>query len=90
MRANSTASKALRQLATERRARVVDDIGDTFRSASVHTDWLKSHQYCSSYTLPIFRGAELSAFLFFDSTERAAFTAPAGALKAMGGVARPS
>jgi len=56
--------------------RVVDDIPDTFRNGSVHTNWLTSHQYRSSYTLPIFRGTELSAFLFFDSTERAAFTPP--------------
>ena len=64
---------SLNQLCETRKARVVDDIAESFHAASAHTDWLKSRQYRSSYTLPIFRGTELSAFLFFDSTERAAF-----------------
>ncbi|MFG6461107.1 HD-GYP domain-containing protein [Roseateles sp. DXS20W] len=55
-------------------ARVVDDIDETYHAANVHTGWLKSRKYRSSYTLPIFRGAELSAFLFFDSTQPAEFT----------------
>ncbi|MFG6469056.1 HD-GYP domain-containing protein [Roseateles sp. BYS87W] len=65
---------ALQQLRLSRSARVVDDIDATFPVASEHTGWLKAQHYRSSYTLPIFRGEELSAFLFFDSTERAAFS----------------
>ncbi|HEY0954155.1 MAG TPA: HD domain-containing phosphohydrolase [Roseateles sp.] len=67
---------SLVELRDSRQSRVVDDIEQAFQAASAHTAWLKSQHYRSSYTLPIFRGAELSAFLFFDSTERAAFTAP--------------
>lgn len=65
---------SLTQLRDDRTARVVDDIVDRFPGGAAHTDWLTAHQYRSSYTLPIFRGTELSAFLFFDSTQRAAFT----------------
>ena len=65
---------SLLQLRDERRARVVDDITQSFPSHSVHTDWLKSQHYRSSYTLPVYRGEELSAFVFFDAVERAAFT----------------
>ncbi|MFG6413261.1 HD-GYP domain-containing protein [Roseateles sp. DC23W] len=61
-------------LRDSRQPRVVDDIGQAFLATRAHSTWLKSQHYLSSYTLPIFRGAELSAFLFFDSTERAAFT----------------
>lgn len=64
---------SLKQLRDTGLPRVVDDIEEAFPAASTHTDWLKSRQYRSSYTLPVFRGTELSAFLFFDSTEPAAF-----------------
>jgi HD-GYP domain-containing protein (c-di-GMP phosphodiesterase class II) len=65
---------SLAQLRDARSPRVVDDMDETFHATTTHTDWLKSRHFRSSYTLPIFRGAELSAFLFFDSVERAAFT----------------
>ncbi|MDG0856939.1 HD-GYP domain-containing protein [Roseateles puraquae] len=65
---------SLASLRDTRSPRVVDDIDDRYPAASTHTDWLKAHHFRSSYTLPIFRGADLSAFLFFDSTTRAAFT----------------
>jgi HD-GYP domain-containing protein (c-di-GMP phosphodiesterase class II) len=64
---------SLAELRDKRQPRVVDDIAESFPAASAHTDWLKAQHYRSSYTLPIFRGTELSAFLFFDSTERSAF-----------------
>ena len=66
---------SLGALRESRQPRVVDDIEERFRASSPHSDWLKSRQFRSSYTLPIFRGDELSAFLFFDSTEKGAFTA---------------
>ena len=67
-------AKTHAQLRDARRARVVDDIAQSFPAHSVHTDWLKSQHYRSSYTLPVYRGDELSAFVFFDAVERAAFT----------------
>jgi HD-GYP domain-containing protein (c-di-GMP phosphodiesterase class II) len=65
---------SLQALRDARAPRVVDNVDDCFNVATVHTGWIKSRHYRSSYTLPIFRGAELSAFLFFDSTELASFT----------------
>lgn len=65
---------SLQRLRDERASRVVDDMDEAFPGRSTHSDWLKSRQFRSSYTLPIYRGGELSAFLFFDSVERAAFT----------------
>lgn len=57
-----------------RRARVVDDIEVQFKAHTLHTDWLKAQHYRSSYTLPVFRGEALSAFVFFDAVEPAAFS----------------
>ena len=65
---------SLLALRDARQARVVDDIAQSFPAHSVHTDWLKSQHYRSSYTLPVYRGDELSAFVFFDAVECAAFT----------------
>jgi len=65
---------SLQQLRDARTGRVVDDVDESFHASTAHTDWIKAQHYRSSYTLPIFRGTELSAFLFFDSTQRAAFT----------------
>lgn len=61
------------QLRETRQARVVEDIDESFQVPSLHTNWLKSRHFRSSYTLPIFHGAELSAILFFDSAQQAAF-----------------
>ena len=57
-----------------RRARVVDDIEVQFKAHTQHSDWLKAQHYRSSYTLPVFRGEALSAFVFFDAVEPAAFS----------------
>jgi HD-GYP domain-containing protein (c-di-GMP phosphodiesterase class II) len=65
---------SLQRLRDTRASRVVDDIDASFPAATVHSDWLKSHHYRSSYTLPVFRGDTLSAFVFFDATEPAAFS----------------
>lgn len=65
---------SLATLRDARSPRVVDDMDEAFQASTTHTDWLKARHFRSSYTLPIFRGSELSAFLFFDSMERAAFT----------------
>jgi HD-GYP domain-containing protein (c-di-GMP phosphodiesterase class II) len=65
---------SLQKLRDARAGRVVDDVEDCFHAPTTHTDWIKARHYRSSYTLPIFRGEELSAFLFFDSGEYAAFT----------------
>lgn len=64
---------SLQHLRETRTARVVDDMDESFHAASTHTVWLKAQHFRSSYTLPVFRGDELSAFLFFDATQPHAF-----------------
>lgn len=58
---------SLQRMVAERRARVVEDIASSFHADSTHTAWLKAQHYSSSYTLPIFHGEQLTAFLFFDA-----------------------
>lgn len=64
---------SLKKLVDSRQSRVIDDIPATFTSPSVHSEWLKTRQYRSSLTVPIFRGESLAAILFFDSKDIAAF-----------------
>jgi HD-GYP domain-containing protein (c-di-GMP phosphodiesterase class II) len=66
---------SLRELMEQRRSRVVDDIDQQFTAPSIHTDWLKSQRYRASYTLPVYHGETLAAFLFFDSRQVGVFTA---------------
>lgn len=65
---------SLQRLRELRQARVVDDIDGDFPAPTPHTDWLKARHYRSSYTLPLYRGNELSAFVFFDAVEPSAFS----------------
>lgn len=66
---------SLMVLAQNRQCRVVDDIADNFQSNRAHTDWLKERDYHSSFTVPVFHGDHLAAFLFFDSKIPQAFDA---------------
>lgn len=70
---------SLLALAQNRQCRVVDDIAENFQSHSAHTDWLKERDYRSSFTVPVFHGDHLAAFLFFDSKIPQAFDADATA-----------
>lgn len=65
---------SLLQLRDARQARVVDDVARSFQTDSAHTAWLRARDYRSSYTLPIFLGDDLAAFLFFDAKETGVFT----------------
>ncbi|HLO95381.1 MAG TPA: HD domain-containing phosphohydrolase [Burkholderiaceae bacterium] len=65
---------SLLQLRDAHQARVVDDVSRTFQTDSAHTAWLRARDYRSSYTLPVFQGEELVAFLFFDAKETGVFT----------------
>ena len=66
---------SLASLAQSRQSRVVDDIDAAFGADSTHTSWLKARDYKSSFTVPIYRGEQLAAFLFFDSKLPHAFDA---------------
>ena len=59
----------LQAIARSRTPRVVEDIDTAFSAPSEHTQWLKSHHYRSSMTVPIFKADALCAFLFFDALE---------------------
>lgn len=64
---------SLMDLAKTRQSRVVNDIDVAFGSSSQHTAWLKTRDYRSSFTMPVFHGEQLSGFLFFDSKKTQAF-----------------
>lgn len=66
---------SLRQLAREHVSRVIDNLDLALRADTRHTLWLKAQSYRSSYTVPVYAGEHLTAFLFFDSREQHAFTA---------------
>jgi HD-GYP domain-containing protein (c-di-GMP phosphodiesterase class II) len=66
---------SLAHLAQARQSRVIDDIDLVFTADSTHTSWLKAREYRSSFTVPIYRGEQLAAFLFFDSKLPNAFDA---------------
>ena len=65
---------SLSELARTRKSRLVDDIPETFQTGSGHTAWLAERGYRASYTVPVFQGEQLAAFLFFDSRAAGAFT----------------
>lgn len=66
---------SLALLASTRQSRIINDINLTLTADSTHTAWLKTRDYRSSFTLPIYRGEHLSGFLFFDSKLPHAFDA---------------
>jgi HD-GYP domain-containing protein (c-di-GMP phosphodiesterase class II) len=66
---------SLALLASQRQSRIIDDIATTLTADSTHTAWLKTQDYRSSFTLPIYRGEQLAGFLFFDSKVSDAFDA---------------
>jgi len=65
---------SLAALAQTHQSRVVNDIAANFQGPSSHTDWLKARDYQSSFTVPIYHGDALAAFLFFDSKRPGAFS----------------
>lgn len=71
--AHLRAVPSLRALAAEHVPRVIDNLDLSLREPTVHSLWLKAQSYLSSYTVPVYAGDSLTAFLFFDSRERQAF-----------------
>ena len=65
---------SLAELARSHKTRVISDIADAFMSDTKHTAWLKERGYHASYTVPVFQGDVLSAFMFFDSKSTGVFT----------------
>ena len=69
---------SLAQLARNRQSRLVHDISHAFGAATTHTGWLKEAGYRSSYTVPVYNGDVLAAFVFFDSRQPGAFDTEVG------------
>ena len=66
---------SLAALAATRQSRVIDDLTQNPNPPSPHGEWLRQQAYRSSFTVPIFQGDALAAFIFFDSCQVAAFDA---------------
>ncbi|HEY9191277.1 MAG TPA: HD domain-containing phosphohydrolase [Methyloversatilis sp.] len=64
---------SLEELARDRAARVINDMALLPLPHAEHTQWLLSHGYRSSYTVPLFQSGTLLGFLFFDSRQPGAF-----------------
>jgi HD-GYP domain-containing protein (c-di-GMP phosphodiesterase class II) len=74
-------------LAQTRQFRVVNDIDLTFGANTRHTTWLKTREYRSSFTMPVYHAEQLAGFLFFDSRKPLAFDADtASFLEVFGGL----
>jgi len=65
---------SLQGLAKAHQSRIVGDLVASFPSHTKHTAWLADQGYHASYTTPVFQGAELAAFLFYDSKLPHVFT----------------
>ena len=66
-------SRSLQEILKTGRPRLVNDL-DVFRNVqAAHTRSIASHQYKSSYTMPMFHNGEFFGFLFFDSYRKNAF-----------------
>ena len=66
-------SRSLSELARSGDYRVLDDIDAALQADNVHTSWLKSQGYRSSFTVPIYDRNQLLGFVFFDSLQPAVF-----------------
>lgn len=67
-------SASLRDLAKEKKVRVINDINGELQGDSEHTKWVRSMGYRSSYTMPLFDQGTFEGFLFLDSCTPNAFT----------------
>lgn len=72
--AHLAAVPSLRELAASHVPRVIDNLDLSLQAPSIHSIWLKARDYKSSYTVPVYSGQHLSAFLFFDSRLAQVFT----------------
>lgn len=70
-------SVSLSALAASGEFRVLDDIQEALQTDNAHTAWLRKQGYRSSFTVPIYDdGGTFNGFVFFDSLQPSAFTAP--------------
>ncbi|WP_254968916.1 HD-GYP domain-containing protein [Cyanobium sp. CH-040] len=69
-------TSALHRLASVGGSRVIDDIPAVIKGDTPHSRWLLEQGYRSSFTVPLAHRGSFIGFLFFDSLQPAAFTAP--------------
>ncbi|WP_347987320.1 HD domain-containing phosphohydrolase [Methylomonas sp. AM2-LC] len=67
-------SPSLLKLATSGEPRVINEIQEAIKSNSLHSNWLITQGYRSSFTLPLYDNGAFMGFVFFDSMEQAAFS----------------
>jgi HD-GYP domain-containing protein (c-di-GMP phosphodiesterase class II) len=64
---------SLQRLAEAHSARVVHDLPAAHAGSSAHSRWLREQGFQSSFTLPVYFGAQLAGFVFLDSRQPDAF-----------------
>lgn len=67
---------SLQELARHHGSRVIDDIPAVISGDTPHSRWLLEQGYRSSFTVPLLHRDRFIGFLFFDSLQPAAFSAP--------------
>jgi len=65
----------LKALATNGNCRVLDNIPEQIHPGSLHSDWLLSQPYRSSFTVPMYDNGGFLGFIFFDSAQSGYFDA---------------
>lgn len=66
-------SPSLSRLARDRSTRLLSELADSIAPNSPHSRWLLDQGYRSSFTMPIYHRDALLGFVFYDSTQPAAF-----------------
>lgn len=65
---------SLKQISTDRKSRVANDLATFDQSTHTHAKQIRKHGFLSSYTAPMFQDGRLLGFIFFNSRHRYAFT----------------
>ncbi|MDO9280954.1 MAG: HD domain-containing protein [Methylotenera sp.] len=68
-------SRSLSRIAQSGESRVIDEIKNAIAPNSLHSEWLLSEGYQSSFTIPMYDNDAFVGFIFFDSFQSSAFSA---------------
>ncbi|MDO9051221.1 MAG: HD domain-containing protein [Methylotenera sp.] len=67
-------SQSLSRIAETGESRVIDDIQNSIQPISLHSSWLLSEGYHSSFTIPMYDNDNFIGLIFFDSYQSNTFT----------------
>lgn len=67
-------SQSLSRIAETGESRVIDDIRNSVQPISLHSKWLLSEGYHSSFTIPMYDNGHFIGLIFFDSYQPNTFT----------------